>query len=153
LLPQPKGMLQLVTVPITIYRTQPEMLGTVSVGFLLDDGFAAQLKSITGSDLAFGMDGQILATTLTDQKTALGSLLLQADRVSNAGIGGEAYVVLPRRLAASVQSPDTAAGPVALILRSRTEHLAGLLAIHAGLGLTAVVAVMLATLLSFAVAR
>ena len=64
LLPQPNGMLQLVTVPIAIGLTHPEILGTLSVGFLLDDVVAAQLKAITGSDVAFGMDGQILATTL-----------------------------------------------------------------------------------------
>jgi two-component system sensor histidine kinase HydH len=40
-----------------------------------------------------------------------------------------------------------------LILRSRSEELAGLRAIQAALGVTAVVAVILATLLSFAVAR
>ena len=57
LLPQPNGMLQLVTVPITIGLTAPEILGTLSVGFLLDDALAAQLKQITGSDVAFGMDG------------------------------------------------------------------------------------------------
>src|SRR5437773_2474772 len=64
LLPQPDGMLQLVTVPISIGLAQPEILGTVSVGFLLDDGLASQLKAITGSDVAFGMDGRILAATL-----------------------------------------------------------------------------------------
>src|SRR5205823_7200048 len=58
LLPQPDGMLQLVTVPISIGLAQPEILGTVSVGFLLDDGLASQLKEITGSDVAFGMDGR-----------------------------------------------------------------------------------------------
>jgi signal transduction histidine kinase len=45
------------------------------------------------------------------------------------------------------------AGPVALILRSRTEQLQSLDAIHTGLALTAVLAVALATLLSFTVAR
>ena len=64
LLPQPDGMLQLVTVPILIGLAQPEILGTVSVGFLLDNALAMQLKAITGSDVAFGMDGQILAATL-----------------------------------------------------------------------------------------
>jgi hypothetical protein len=63
LLPQANGMLQLVTVPIGTGLAHPEMLGTLSVGFLLDDSFAAELKAITGSDVAFGMDGQILATT------------------------------------------------------------------------------------------
>ena len=64
LLPQPDGILQLVTVPIAVGLTHPEILGTLSVGFLLDDALAAQLKKITGSDVAFGMDGQILAATL-----------------------------------------------------------------------------------------
>ena len=64
LLPQPDGILQVVTVPIAIGLTRREILGTLSVGFLLDDALAEQLKSITGSDVAFGMDGQILASTL-----------------------------------------------------------------------------------------
>src|SRR5436190_21187999 len=44
-------------------------------------------------------------------------------------------------------------GPVALILRSRTEQLNSLGAIHTGLFVTAIVAILLATVLSFAVAR
>ena len=64
LLPQPNGILQVVTVPVTLERPRREILGTLSVGFLLDDALAAQLKQITGSDIAFGMDGQILASTL-----------------------------------------------------------------------------------------
>ena len=64
LLPQPDGVMQLVSVPIALGRTNPEILGTVSVGFLLDDAFAAQLKATTGSEIAFGIGGQILATTL-----------------------------------------------------------------------------------------
>jgi signal transduction histidine kinase len=47
----------------------------------------------------------------------------------------------------------TTSGPVALILRSRTEQLKSLQAIHAGLLVTAIVAVLLATGLSFGVAR
>jgi signal transduction histidine kinase len=151
LLPQTSGMLQLVTVPIAI---GPEMLGTVSVGSLLDDAVAAQLKAITGSDIAFGMDGQILATTLPrEDRTALASLLGQPGGVHNVRIGTEDYAVLPRRLTSAGDSVEAAAGAVALILRSRTEQLAGLEAIHAGLYVTAIVAVVLATLLSFAVAR
>ena len=50
--------------PVALERPRHEILGTLSVGFLLDDALAAQLKQITGSDIAFGMDGQILASTL-----------------------------------------------------------------------------------------
>ena len=37
LLPQPDGILQLVTVPIAVGISHPDILGTLSVGFLLDD--------------------------------------------------------------------------------------------------------------------
>jgi signal transduction histidine kinase len=152
LLPQSNGILQLVTVPIEIDPSRPE--GTLSVGVLLDDLVASQLKAITGSDVAFGMDGQILASTLTaEHRQALASLLREPDSVHDTRLGVEEYVVLPRRLSSTADADGLAAGPVALILRSRTEQLAGLQAIHRELAITAVVAVLLATVLSFAVAR
>ena len=155
LLPQPDGILQLVTVPITIGLTRPEIFGTLSVGFLLDNVFAAQLKEITGSDVAFGMDGQVLAATLP--RTAYGALgeRLHASGTSSVSIGNEEFLVLPRPLT-PVENQTGAVGPVgpiALILRSRTEQLRGLQAIHTGLEATAILAVLLATILSFAVAR
>jgi signal transduction histidine kinase len=161
LLPQPDGMLQLVTVPILIGLAQPEILGTVSVGFLLDNALAAQLKDITGSDIAFGMDGQILAATLPREMYSLLGGRLRTSGITRLDLAGEDYLVLPRALA-TAGPPDLSpsdealaagSGPVALILRSRTELLRGLRAIHTGLAATAIVAVLLATILSFAVAR
>ena len=153
LLPQSNGILQLVTVPIAIGLTRPEMLGTLSVGFLLDDAVAAQLKAITGSEVAFGMNGRILATTFPQEdRPALAALLRRPGDVHDARIGTADFVVLQRQLAVG-EGEAAAGGPVALILRSRTNELAGVRAIQAALGLTAVIAVILATLLSFAVAR
>ena len=155
LIPQPDGILHLVTVPITLGITHPDILGTLSVGFLLDDAFARQLKQVTGSEIAFGMDGQILASTLPrTARPALSTLVRAADANANANvtIGDEEYVVLPLRLAPA-ETAGFAKGPVALILRSRTEQLRFLQAIHTELGVTAVIAVILATVLSFAVAR
>jgi signal transduction histidine kinase len=161
LLPRPDGMLQLVTVPISLGLAQPEILGTVSVGFLLDNALAAQLKEITGSDVAFGMDGQILAATLPRELYGQLGGRLRAPGITRLTLGGEDFLVLPRTLGIALPdtSPvstgevETGSGPVALILRSRTELLRGLRAIHAGLAATAVLAVLLATVLSFAVAR
>jgi signal transduction histidine kinase len=153
LLPQPGGVLQIVTVPVALDRPRREILGTLSAGFLLDDALAAQLKKITGSDLAFGMDGQILASTLPrDAYPALGERL-RTQGISRVVLDGEEYEALPRLLAPSGDAPPDATGPVALILRSRTAQLQSLGAIHAGLLLTAVFAVLVATALSFAVAR
>jgi signal transduction histidine kinase len=146
-------MLQLVTVPITIGLESPEILGTVSVGFLLDDSVAEQLKEITGSEVAFGMEGRILAATLPPHMYAdLGSRL-GTTGISHLTLAGEDYLVLPRLLAAAEGEGNGVSAPSALILRSRTELLRGLQAIHAGLAATAIVAVLLATVLGFAVAR
>jgi signal transduction histidine kinase len=154
LLPQPNGMMQLVTVPIFITGPRErDILGTLSVGFLLDDELAAQLKDITGSEIAFGMDGQVLATTLPrENRSELGELL-RIERRGNVSLGSEEYVALPLPLSTRQPGDVPGGGPVALILSSRTEHLRFLGTIHTELEVAAVVAVLLATLLSFAVAR
>src|SRR5438067_458336 len=131
LLPQPDGVLQLVTVPIALGRTNPEILGTVSVGFLLDDAFAAQLKATTGSEIAFGIGGQILATTLRHADRAeLSALLGESGVARSVHIGGDDYVALARPLAEPADPVPAGGAPVALILRSRTEQLRPLQAIH-----------------------
>ncbi|HEX4348592.1 MAG TPA: ATP-binding protein [Vicinamibacterales bacterium] len=151
----PDGMLQLVTVPITIGLKNPEMLGTLSVGFLLDDAFANQMKEGTGSELAFGMDGQVLATTLpAADRGQIAELLRRTERSATVTLGDEDYAAsAPLPLSAVGDSGVPGAGPMALILRSRSETQRFLRSIHTQLVLTLVVAVLLATLLSFAVAR
>jgi signal transduction histidine kinase len=152
LIPQADGILQLVTVPITIGLAQPDLLGTLSVGFLFDNALAGQLKDMTGSEIAFGMDGEILATTLPDaDRPALATLLRGVNTTTDVTLHAEEFVALPVRLALEGRGADAA--PVAVILRSRGEHLRFVRAIRTELALTAVLAVLLATLLSFAVAR
>ena len=153
LLRQPDGILHLVTVPITVGLARPDFLGTLSVGFLLDDTFAGQLKQLTGSDIAFAMNGQVLSSTLpVDARDALSAVVDHTGSVTNVSLHGEEFAVLPMKLTTgeAEASSDT---PVALILRSRTEQLRFLDEIHTEVAVTAMVAVGLATLLSFAVAR
>jgi signal transduction histidine kinase len=152
LLPQPNGILQIITVPVALELPRHEVLGTLSAGFLLDDSLAAELKQITGSDIAFGMDGQVLAATLPrDQYEALGSRL-RTVAITRVEVGGEEYLALPRPLSIVKDTTPAAAGPVALVLRSRTEQLKSLQAIHTGLFVTGIVAVLLAIGLSYGVA-
>ncbi|HXD75663.1 MAG TPA: histidine kinase dimerization/phospho-acceptor domain-containing protein, partial [Vicinamibacterales bacterium] len=132
LLARPNGILQVVTVPISVGLTQPQILGTLSAGFLMNDALVAQLKEITGSDVAFRMNGRVLATTLSKD--------------TDAALASNDYAVLERPMG----PPDTRA--VALILRSRAEQLQSVRAIQTALAVTAIVAVALAILLSFAVA-
>ena len=150
LLRQPGGVLHLVTVPLAVGLSQPDILGTLSVGYLLDDAFAGQLKQLTGSDLAFGMDGVVLSSTLPVADRAALSALLRSPAPANLTLHGEEYAVLPMPLTTSAPGPS---GATALVLRSRTEQLRFLGEIRTELAVAALVAVLLATLLSFGVAR
>ena len=154
LVPWANGILYLTTVPIAVGISNPDVLGTLSVGFLLDDAFAGELKAITGTDLVFGMDGQILAGTLTrDDRAALTTLLQTGAVPANVVLHTEQYVALAVPLAAPTGMTTASTPPVALLLRSRMEQQRFLQAIHTELSVTALLAVLLATLLSFAVAR
>jgi two-component system sensor histidine kinase HydH len=151
LLPQPNGILQVVIVPV-IDELHSSIFGTLSAGFLLDDALATELQTITGSHIAFGMDGQILAATLPREDYPALADRLGSSGISRVQLASGEYEVLPRPLSSSTGG-STVSGPMALILRSRTDQLQALGAINRDLAGAAVLAVMLATLLSFAVAR
>ena len=151
--PHADGVLQVIAVPISIYQDRPEIMGTLSIGFRLDNALAAQFKRATESDIAFAVEGRIRASTLpAGDRAQLVSLLKTGDVQTIALANGE-YVALKRPLAPAAASGagDTAAS--VLLLRSRTERLRFLDAIHAGLGAVAMIAVLAATILSYAVAR
>lgn len=147
--PHARGVLQLVSVPIFLEGAVPDILGRLTVGVLLDDRQAAELKRLTGSEIAFGAGGRILASTLPSESRAALAPLMQASSMTTITLGREEYIVLARPLAEPA-SPD---GPIALNLRSRTERLQFLSAIRTGLVGVLVVALLLATLFSYAVAR
>ncbi len=147
--PAEDGVLQVVTVPIALGVERPQVLGAVAVGFLLDDALASQLKSSTGSDVAFGMDGRIVAATLPPGARPPLARLLDTSGIAHVTVAGQDYVALPQPLATASGRSRAAV----LVLRSRTEQLRFLQSIHAGLGATAALAVLLAIGLSFAVAR
>ena len=155
LLPQPGGMLQVATVPILITAGQqrPEIAGTLSVGALIDDAFAHQLKTTTGSDVVFGMGGQVLAATLAPEDRPTIAPLLQTNGVSHVHLGNDDFLALPQRLSAARTGSSAHDQPVVLILRSRTEQLRFLSRLHTALAITAVFVAGLALFLSFAVAR
>ena len=150
--PQSDGVLLVVTAPIALGLDRPELMGTITVGFRLDDRLAGQFKRITESDIAFAVDGRIKASTLPGEDRSRLASLLHAERVQTISLVGGEFVALKRPL-----SPSAAAGsenaPTVLLLRSRTEQLRFLSAIHTGLAAMAVVAVLVATILSYAVAR
>jgi signal transduction histidine kinase/uncharacterized membrane-anchored protein YhcB (DUF1043 family) len=160
--PHPGGILQIVTVPIWIDPRQPEILGTLSVGVSLDNGAANRFRALTNSDIAFGMDGTIRASTLPQEVwPALVPLLGTTELRQSMPVGGVDYIAKTRALStAAGRASDGEATPQStahaasvVILRSRTERLGFLNPLHGRLGIIAVVAVLAATLVSYAIAR
>ena len=147
----PRGVMQVVTVPISMYVSPPEILGTLSLGFVLDDELARRLGRVTESEIAFALDGRILAATLPASQRPPLAALLGTSEVSRVRLGDTDYVALARRLTGGEASAAT--GPAAVVLRSRTERLRLLRGIRGVLAATALMAVLMATLLSYAVAR
>jgi signal transduction histidine kinase len=153
LLAADNGLLQVVTVPVTLDVPEPQLLGTLTVGFLLDDALAEQLKAITDCDIAFAMGGRVVAATLPPEARPRVASLLSTTGIAHVSLGSEQYVVLLQSLSAAQAPESIESGPALLMLRSRTEQLRFLHAIHTGLAATTIVTVCLAVVLSFAVAR
>ena len=147
--PHPSGILQVVTVPVTLGLDRPDVLGYLTVGYLLDAGRAAQFKSLTGADLAFAAGGVVRASTLGPEANDALAIALSPGPAIRATIGGAEYVALTLPLTAD-RSPNA---PAAIILTSRSERMRTLGAIQATLGGVAVFAVVLAGIVSYAVAR
>jgi signal transduction histidine kinase len=146
--PHPRGLLQVVSVPIFLGRQPPEILGRLTVGFFLDDRLATQFKGVTGAEIAFAAGGRVLAASLPEVSRTAVAQIGSATDTAIVTLDGEEYLALARPL-----QPAAAGGPATLILRSRTERLRFLTTLRAGLVGALIVTILLATILSYGVAR
>jgi signal transduction histidine kinase len=146
----PHALLQLVTVPIWIDSATPDLLGTLTVGVSLDASFAGEIKRLTDSDIVFLWRGRPAAGTLAPFRAApLHEAMAASEPLDRLTLGDEEYHAAVRPLGPGAHAEH---GQV-VILRSRSERLAPLRALHGALAGIAIVAVLLATLLSYLVAR
>ena len=148
--PEQHGILLIKSVPISIDKRQPEVLGTLILGATLDARQAARFKTLTNSEIAFGVNGTIKAATLPESTwPALATLLGRVNTSSKITLNGDDYLAFTNPL-----GPIGAANlPIGIVLRSQTERLRFLSGLHTQLGATAVVAVIVAVLFSYAIAR
>jgi len=144
----PRGVMEVVSVPVTVDLDRPEVLGVLSLGYLLDDRRAEQFKALTGAEIAFAMAGAARASTLPGPRDALAPLL-QSTGPTRLVIGNEEYVALAQSLGSSAD----VAHPTAIVLRSRSERLRSLGDIQAALAGIALGATLLAIVVSYSVAR
>jgi signal transduction histidine kinase len=148
--PHARGVLHLVSVPIFLEGTVPDILGRLTVGVVLDDRQAEELKRLTGSEIAFGAGGRVLSSTLPPDVRAALAPVMRATSTTTVTLGRDEYLALARPLEDAVAEADA---PVALILRSRTERLQFLNTIRTALVGVLAVALLLATVFSYGVAR
>jgi len=155
--PSARGILEVVTVPIFIGQPGPEVLGTLSVGFEFDERLAQRLKALTESEIAFAVDGRVQAATLPHDDFPRLEGLLGTSGTSRLSLGDEEFLALSRPLASlarpAVAPRPASLAPMALILRSRTKRLSFIGPLHTLLASTALLAVALGTLVSYAIAR
>jgi signal transduction histidine kinase len=147
--PHGRGLLQIVSVPIFVDLDNPDVFGRLSVGFLLDDELAQQFKEVTGSEVAFAANGRVLASTLPASAGAALAPAVRAEGISTVVVGDEEFIALRRPLA-DARDPNA---PAALILRSRTARLQFLRSIRNGLVGALIATVLLATIVSYVLAR
>jgi signal transduction histidine kinase len=148
--PHSRGVLQVVSVPLRLDRDpEPDVLGRLTVGFFLDDRFAEQIKRLTASEIAFGAGHRILASTLPSNSREALAAVIGAHDIATVQIGEEEYLALARPLAPR----EAATSPVVLTLRSRTERLRFLNTIRTGLEGALIFTLLLATIVSYALAR
>jgi signal transduction histidine kinase len=145
----PAGVLEVVSVPVTIGLDRPDFLGVLSVGYLLDERRAAQFKALTGAEIAFAMDGVVRASTLGRGTADTLAPLLAAGGARSVSIAGEEYMAVAQSLGPGAGPRE----PTALILRSRSQRMRTLASIQAALAGIALGATLLAIVVSYGVAR
>ena len=158
--PHPEGVLQVLSVPITVGGEPAAIAGSLSVGFLLDGSVASDFRQLTGSEIAFGIGGRVRASTLPRGAWPAIERACDPGRTSRVSSGGDDYVVLAQPFDAAAApaggrpaADGDGAAPFVAVVRSRTEQLSFLGPIQTAIGVTAVLTMLLATVLSYAVAR
>ncbi len=171
-LAHPRGVLQLVSVPIVIGVDAVERLGLLSVGMLLDDQQAREFRASSGSELAFAMGPRVLASSLGPAAAPVIQEALARDEGGTLEVGGVRYSWHAFGLQptpgdgagdkAGDRAGDTAkdgpgdgpgGGAQLVVLRSTAEAEATLRSVHIALAVIAVLTALAASLASYAVAR
>jgi signal transduction histidine kinase len=127
-------------------------LGSLVLGFSLDQAAVENIKARTQntSDIALVADGRVLAATLSPR--VANALPAYASRQGSFDVtlGQDEFIGRVQPLGASGRS---AGSPIAIVLQDRTERLAGLRDLQREVLLAGLAAVLVATLIGYAIAR
>ena len=153
-LPHPRGMLQLVSVPIAVGVDPVERLGQLNVGMLLDDVQARQLRASTGSELAFTIGPRVLASSLGAAATAVLEQALARGDAGTLQVGATRYAFHTHTLQpVPGEQPRQHGEPRLVVMHSTTEADATLRSVRVALAVIAALTALAASVASYAVAR
>ena len=150
----PGGILQVVSVPIVIGFDPVERLGMLHVGMLLGDAQARAFRASTGSEIAFAMGSQVLASSLGPGAASTLQAVLGRGHDGVVQVGAARYSW--HRYALQPMPGESAAGrgePLLMVLRSTAEEEATLRSVRIALAAIALLTALVASVASYLVAR
>lgn len=153
-LPHPRGILQIVSVPIVLGFDPVDRLGALHVGVLLDDEQARAFRAVSGSELAFAMGERVLASSLGAAAVPAVQSALASAGPGTLDIAGTRYAwhryVMPVRPGESAAARGAS---LLLVLRSTAEADATLRSVRVALAVIAVLTALAASGASYLVSR
>jgi signal transduction histidine kinase len=141
--PYDGGVLHVIAIPL---EAGPTSFGTLLVGLGLDQNAAARLKALTRSEVAFASGSRLVASTLDAERTTALVPAVHEQDIFTRLLGDEEYI-------GRVQPLGARGDPAAIVLRSRTEHLAFLPPLRWRIAMTGLAAVLVATVVGYLIAR
>ena len=141
--PYAGGVMLMTSVPM-------EFLGSLIVGSSLDRPAVDRIKAVTNSDIALIVGSRLVVSTLPGEHAAALEASARQTGTFNLFLGREEYIARAQSLGLS---NDTTSDLTAIVLRSRTEQTGFLQPLHREIAFTGLMAVFIATLFSYAIAR
>lgn len=137
--PYSGGVMLVTSVPM-------EFLGSLVVGSTLDRAAVERIKAVTNSDIALVSGSRLVVTTLPAEYVAALETSASRRGTFNVFLGPDEYI-------ARTQSLKGTSELTAIVLRSRTEQTRFLQPLHREIAITGLIAVLIATIFSYAIAR
>jgi signal transduction histidine kinase len=141
--PYASGVMLVTSVPM-------EYLGSLIVGSSLDRAAVDRIKAVTNSDIALIAGSRLVVSTLPAEYSAALEASARLSGTFDLRLGQEEYIARTQSLRLS---GDASSDLTAIVLRSRTEQTSFLQPLHREIAITGLIAVFVATLFSYAIAR
>lgn len=141
--PYAGGVLLVTSVPM-------EFLGSLIVGSSLDQPAVDRIKNLTNSEIALVAGSRVVVSTLPAQHTAALESAAGQHGTFDLRLGSEQYIARAQALS---PAGEGSAPLTAIVLRSRTAQTSFLQPLHREIAITGFLAVLVATLFSYAIAR